>query len=331
MDKSLIAHTVLAVAAVGIAYAAWKTPTESPKATVIVVSGSVDRLTQVEFEEEKFRVVLSRRGNAMTVSTTAKNTDDTQRNISDFPMSDKGPELLSKLAPLKAERSLGKPEPARLAEVGLDAPTQTLTLHFGERAVKLDVGNATFGATNYFVRDENGELFLVPSTTITPLKTGGASLIERMALDLKREQVEQVVIESDGSSRTLVHKNAGERGQSFFADVSTPDTKIDNATGWVDGLLRLRALSAAPEVPSGEPKLAVVLRGDDGRERTVKVWEPSGETVLVTSTTFPKGIIVSRSTVQVLFRDVKLVLTAGRGGEAPRSEAPASDVHAEAR
>ncbi len=322
MDKSLVGHAVLAVVAGVAAYVAWTKPSPSKNdPTIVVVAGSADRLTQVEWDESGFHVTLDNDDGKLVVSSTVKNAKDEKRNISGFPVTEKGKDLLKRLAPFKAQRSLGKVEGPRLKEVGLENPTQSLVLHFGDKPVKLEVGDAAFGTGSYYVRQDSGEVFLVPSESIQPLRSGAAGIVERLVVPLTREHVEQVTLTADGSSRTLVHKNAGDRAQSFFADKSSPDTKLEKASSWVDSVLRLRALSQAAGAPAGEPKLTVTVRGDDGKERTVKVYESENETTPVVSPGFPVGVLVSKSAADTLVKDAKQVLADGKSSE-PRASAP---------
>ncbi len=316
MDKSLVGHAVLAAVAAVAAYAAWNKPaTSRHDPQVVVVAGGADRLTKVEWDEGGFHVTIDKDGDKLAVSSVVKNAKDEKRNVDHFPATEKGQELLKRLAPLKAERSLGRPEASRLKEVGLESPTQTLTLSFGDKTAKLEVGDAAFGSGSYYARNESGEVFLLPSETVLPLRGGAAGLIERMATNLTRDHVEQVTVTSGGATRTLVQKNSADRAQSFFADKVTPDVKLEKAGSWVDNLLRFRALSPANEIPAGEPKVSAVIRGDDGKDRSVKVYEPANETAVVVSTTFPKGVLVAKSSADTLIKDVKNVFADGTASE----------------
>ncbi len=322
MDKSLVGHAVLALVASVAAYAAWTKPSTSKyDAGIVVVAGSVDRLTRVEWDESNYHVELANEGGKLSVSSSVKSAKDEKRNISGFPVTEKGQELLKRLAPLRAERSLGKVDGPRLKEVGLENPTQSLVLHFGDKAVKLEVGDAAFGTGSYYMRQPTGEVFLVAQEAIQPLRGGGAAVTERMVVNLLREHVEQITVSADGASRTLIHKNAGDRAQSYFADKASPDTKIEKASSWVDAVLRLRALSQASETPSGEAKLTVTVRGDDGKERTLKVYEAANETAPVVSNGFPTGVLVAKSAAEMLIKDAKQVMADGTTSE-PRASAP---------
>ncbi len=57
---------------------------------------------------------------------------------------------------------------------------------------------------------------------------------------ITREHVEQLTVIAEGATRTLVQHNAADRAQSFFADKTAPDTKI--------------------EVPQGQPQQAAATR-----------------------------------------------------------------------
>lgn len=309
MDKSLIGHAVLALVATGAAFMAWSRPAQSEHdPAIVVVGGSVDRLTQVDWDEEGYTVTLKHHGDTTTVTSVNKKQPDDKHNVRDFPASDKGRDIETKLAPLKAARSLGKPEGGRLKEVGLDEPKQSLTLHFGDNATKLDVGSATYGSGSVYVRNSDGEVFLVPSTTISPFRVGGSSLIERIATPTQREHVERLTIKANDKTRELVHRNADDRGHSYFTDTDKTEEKdkIDKGVLWVDSVLRLRALAAADALPQTPPKVEVTFHCDDRKDRFVKIWEATGDSTVIATTLFPQGVTVAKSAAEAIFRDLPM-------------------------
>lgn len=311
MDKSLVGHGVLAIAATALAFAAWTKPVRSEKdPSVMVVDGSVERLGEIEWADETFNVVIKRNGGLSTITTTNMKNPDEKRVTADFPLSKRGEEVLATLAPFRAARSLGHPDEKRSKDLGLDAPKNTLTIKYGSNVTKLDVGSSTYGAGNFFVRAPSGEVFLVPATSLTPLKSGAASMVERNLFNVTRDKIDRVVVSANGKSRTLISSSAN-------TEFNDGDTKVEKAQGWVDSLYKLRVLNRAEAVPQEAPKFEAVIRANDRTERFVKVWAPTEENAVVQSTLFPNGALISKSAAEGLFRDLGVVL-----GETPPQEAP---------
>ena len=312
MDKSLIGHTVLAIAATGLAFAAWTKPVHSENdPSVTVVDGSVERLTEVDWDEENFTVTIKRNGGLATVSTANKKSPDEKRQVVDFPLSKKGDETLAKLAPFNASRSLGKPDEARTKELGLDAPKTSLTLKYGDKQTKLDVGNSTFGSGNFFVRAPSGEVYLVPSAALTPLKGGGSQLVERTLFNQPRNAVDRIVLTVGDKKRTLVSNSAN----SAFTD--GPENTVEKAQGWADALLRMRVTNRAESLPTEAPAMEAVVRFNDRSERFVKIWPAGAENAVVASTQFPQGALISKSAADGLLKDLPAIIEDQRNVTAP--------------
>lgn len=317
MDKSMIGHWLAAGVACVAAYVAWSRPAQSSdEAEVVVVAGSSDRLTEVRWDEESHEVVVGRDGDGAVVAVTSKkanaNTQEAANAGLQFPGTEKATELFGTLAPLRAARSLGRPDEARLKSLGLDKPAASLTLRFGERSTRVAVGNTTYGSGNYYVQPEGGEVYLMPASSFAPLKQGAPTLVDRNAVAATREHIERVVVESGSGKRELVHRNADDRAKSFFADPAEPETKLEQATTWVDKVLRLRVVSLSTEAPAGEPALTVSFY--DGRTllQELSLWSDGAEHVTARSSRFKQPMKIAKSSVESILRDVQVVLSEGR-------------------
>ncbi|MEE8408395.1 MAG: DUF4340 domain-containing protein [Myxococcota bacterium] len=73
MQRSLVVHTVLALVAVVAAYAAWTKPAASSDSTIVMVPGSAERLTSIQWKEERWNVTVSRQDGAVEVSVQRLN------------------------------------------------------------------------------------------------------------------------------------------------------------------------------------------------------------------------------------------------------------------
>ncbi|MFH1176125.1 MAG: DUF4340 domain-containing protein, partial [Acidobacteriota bacterium] len=111
-----------------------------------------------------------------------------------FPGTDKVKELFDNLAPLKAARALGKLSDDKLTALGLSKPSATLTLRFDQEEKIVKVGDATFGSGDLYVLGPRGEVFLLPSTTLSTIRYGATALLDKEAVAVKREQVTRLTI-----------------------------------------------------------------------------------------------------------------------------------------
>ena len=97
-----------------------------------------------------------------------------------FKGSSKGDEVLAAFSPLMALRKLEASDPAKLAEIGLDAPKGTITIVRRGKETVLSVGGEAYGTKNRYLRnEETGEVFLVEETMVKD-QIGRASCRERV-------------------------------------------------------------------------------------------------------------------------------------------------------
>ncbi len=330
IDRSLWGHGLLAVVASAAAFLAWTLPRgKAGEAQVVVVQGSAERLTGVSFSEQEWDVTLVRHDERLEVTVAGKlkanqeappplvsnepppASEPTPRPVT-FPGSKQAKELVEKLAPLKAARSLGKLAGDKLVPLGLDKPSATLTLRFGDAVREVKVGNATYGSGDLYVMNNAGEVYLLPASSVAHLRHGASALLDRGALGIEKDQIERVTISAGAQGRELVQRNREDKAAAFFADAAEPDEKREGVGVWLDRVLRLSVVDLVDDKPTGPPALTVEVFGDKGTLGVVKLW-PSGEkTAFLTSSRFGKTATVAKAAAEAISKELEKVLSEGR-------------------
>lgn len=336
-DRSLWVHSILAVAASAVAYLAWAHPkiTESQDNTVVVVADT--GLTQIAWREEKHDVLVERgEGDAVKVSVTRHNrapkkpakkpankpankpNNGHEGDSSDkgsealpkiYPGTAKAKELFEKLAPLKAAREIQVTDPEKRKAMGLDGSPSELTLRFGETERVIEVGNATFGSGNLYIRSGDDRVFLMPARTVSSLRHGASALLDRRLFAIERTEVERVLITAGAQSREFIQRHREDKDEAFFADPAEPDQKLEQASLWIDRLLRLRVTDVNGKDQSEPPALSVEFHKADQSVAAVKIWQPNGRTAAALTKRFPSNITVPKPAVDSLLKDLESVLS----------------------
>lgn len=276
--------------------------------SVVAVPGSLDRLTEVRWKENDFDVVLSHKDGSIEVSAT--NTKKDEKEI--FPGTQRAREFLERLAPLRAARSLGKPEGDNSKTLGFDEPTGSLTLNFGGREATLEVGGTTYGTGNYYVRNSDGEIFLVPSRTFSSIRHGGGSLVDRRVLGVEEDSISRVLVHRDGQVRELVHRHPSEAEQRFFADPAEPDEKLQVASNMMNRALRLRVDERGVPAPSGPSTARLEIFGQGELLVELELWA-QGEKILARSSRFDGDVLeVSKTSGAALLKEIAEAMSEGR-------------------
>jgi hypothetical protein len=324
-DKSLIGHTLFAVAAAIAAYAAWAEPSTSgdADASVVMVPGDPDRLTKVEWEDDGWRVALDRAGEDWKIAVTElPKQENPEAPVSAGPVADKAKvypaadrarDLIKDIAPLQAARSLGAVTGDKLAGLGLDKPSSKLVLHYGESVKTVEVGGSTFGTGDRYARVPGAdEIFLLRANTLASLKHGASGLVDRTALGIAQEKIERVTIAHAGKTRELVQRHADDKAKAFWADRAEPDVKLEQATAWLDRVLKLRIADLADTQPVGEAELTVELWSGQRSLGTLALWGPDDKQSLAKSSRFDTPVTVTKANSEAVLRDVGGVLDEGK-------------------
>ncbi len=311
VDRTLAVHGLLALVAAGLALWAWRAPESSADEGLVLFEARPDEVTAVRFSDGSYDVALERRGQGFSVrvvDTKSKGPGEPLPPAKVYPATPKASDLLSRVAPLHAVRGLDPVGPEQLKAFGLDAPPMRLVVERGERKQELELGNATYGGGTHYAR-AGGQLYLVKAALFADLKAGANALTDRTAMGVPKEKAVRVIVQTaQGKKRELLQRHADDKARAFFADPAEPDTKLEQATTWVDRVLRTRLSDFATETPGGAPALSVEVLGEDGPLGMLELWAPDGDVALVRSKAFETPLTVSKSAATAILEDLEEVL-----------------------
>lgn len=333
MERSLIAHAALAVVFGVTAAYAWRAPKGGPEEEgAIIVLGAAEELTQVWWQDKDAEVDVERRDGGVHVRVRKAGGNGARQggapadNVHAYPGSPAAKQLFDKLAPLRATRALGKVGEEQWAGMGLKEPEGTLRLRFGERERTLHVGAASFGTSNVYLRNEDGEVFLTAQSNLTPLRHGGNTLLDKSLVALPLESIERVVISTPGQAREVVQRFANERAKAFYADPAEPDAKLEELSRWLDRVLKLRAVEVVATEPTGAPALEVEIRAAHGKSAKLQLWPPADDRVaFARASHHARALSVSKSSVDAVLRDMDKALRDMGAADSAAPETPAQE------
>ena len=154
-------------------------------------------------------------------------------------------ELLSKLAPLKAVRRLGKLSPEQLSEFELNDPQGSLELKLSDGSRRFEIGARTFGAGSYYyIRDPaSGEAYLLSSKSIRDLDMAQSRLMQRDLHRFEPSEEASAVVTAGSRRLELTQRNRHNPQERVWVQTSTPDSASTAITNWMRQVERLRALA----------------------------------------------------------------------------------------
>jgi len=148
-----------------------------------------------------------------------------------------GETLVKSLAPLRALRAVGKVEPARFEEFGLDKPDGTLKVTLDGKEHTLIIGGTTPGGSERYAKYQNsGEVFAIPGDIAQSLMFGDSRLPERELHGFKNEDVVKVRLQKGSKTRELLRVKEKNEG---WGDPTTPGKQDETASNWMSKLNRL--------------------------------------------------------------------------------------------
>jgi len=265
--KPLVVHGALLIISAGLAYSVWNKDEPAPEkqqATLDVWNGSQASFSKLSFESKTRKVRLEGRKDALGyyyvasvdkeeapatdphaglpghdgAPLKAPDAKDAKKETSRFVSVKAGETLVKALSPLKAVRAVGKVEPARNEEFGLDTPEGTLKVTIDGKEHVLIIGGTTPGGSERYARYQNsGEVFAISGDIAQSLMFGDSRLPERELHGFKSEDVTKVRIQKGPKSRELVPVKGKNEG---WGDVTSPTKQDETAGNWMSKVGRLR-------------------------------------------------------------------------------------------
>ncbi len=324
MDRSLYGHALLAVAAAGLALAAWKSPRDTTGSQAVIIGGDAERLSRVSWRDEGYQVSVARRGEAVEVTTqtlTKPATNETAPSTEPvalkparvYPGTEEAKALFGKLMPLKAGRSLGVLPADKLAGLGLTEPKLTLTLQLGDTAQVIKLGETVFGTGDFYVQSGDGEVFLLPADRVAALRHGGGTLVDRNLTGVAEAKLRSFRVQGAFGTRSVQQQPAPGGGMATYVDAEAPDIKLETTREFLARLLRLRVVEQVEAVAAGEPLLSLELLGEEGGALgSFKVYPHTEKLALVVTPRFALPVTVSKSEADLLVREAGTLAKEGK-------------------
>lgn len=262
--KPLFLHGGLLVLSAGLAYSVWNKDDAAPEkqpSSVEVWGGNQAAFSKLSFEGKTRKVRLESQKDALGyfyVATVDKEEatpvdphagvpgaplkpaepKDPKKETTRFVSVKAGEALVKALAPLEALRAVGKIEPSRNEEFGLDKPEGTLKVDIGGKQHVLIIGGTTPGGSERYAKYQNsGEVFAISGDIAQSLMFGDSRLPERELHGFKSEEVSKVRLQKGQKTRDLVRVKDKNEG---WGDVASPNKQDETAGNWMSKLGRLR-------------------------------------------------------------------------------------------
>ena len=176
---------------------------------------------------------------------------------------DAADKLLTGLARFRTLRTIGKLDPKRISEFGLDKPAGTPRIEFSNGVRTLTIGATTPGGGNYYVRDEQTGLVQVAvGEPISILQYAEGRMTERDLHGFKFDETVRIAVQAGGKRRQLIRVPGK---PNAWADLARPTVADETASNWVTKLSQMR-VSGYEEKYQNTP--TPVLRVEYGASRT---------------------------------------------------------------
>jgi hypothetical protein len=262
--KPLVLHGVALVVAAGLAYSVWNKDAPVPEkeqGTIDVWTGSQATFSKLSFEGKTRKVRLESQKDAVgyyyvtsvdkeepaqtdphagTAAAPLKPdaTKEPKKESLRFVSVKAGETLVKALSPLKAVRAVGKVDPSRNEEFGLDKPDGTLKVTIDGKEHTLVIGGSTPGGSERYAKYQNsGEVFAISGDIAQSLMFGDSRLPEHDLHGFKSDEIVKVRVQKGGKARELLRVKEKNEG---WADPANPGKQDETAGNWVSKVNRLR-------------------------------------------------------------------------------------------
>ena len=226
-----------------------------------------------------------------------------------FKSAEKAFDLVASLSPMTARRSLDVTDDEKLEEIGLTEPSGTIEIDRGGRIQKLEVGGESYGTRDHYVRHlESGKVFLVERDLLQPLKYARTRLPDRTLVGVERPDLVTVELRKGGEQLALMQIRADDPEKAGWAHADQPDVEAEQATTWMDRMLKLKGTRYAnPDDPPEnlQPRFSIAMTDRASQITTVEVLQVGEDGDWYAKSEHTRGLIkLIRSAASGLAEDV---------------------------
>lgn len=289
--KGVMVHGVLLALALLVGYQTWtRDPTRSTAADEVPVwRGSVDRVSSLTFTRpDQILTIEAREANgerylwgSVQRGRSADDTSQAPRTIDEFPVGERGTELIERVASLAALRDLGVLTDSLKVAYELVDPQRRLRIAFRDRTRELLLGGNVFGGGHRYALDpENGHGYVISSDILRQLEGGQGLLRQTRLHDWELRDVASVTVQAGSATRRMLREGEVSVTGAMWTSPETgePDQTFAN---FMDRIQRLAAITYEASLSSHQLERRVRVEFFDARNRTlgfVDVFRAPGET-----------------------------------------------------
>lgn len=278
--KSVLAHAILALGGLTLAYVVWTDDAPSREEDEVELVGcDPDEVTRVELhaDDKEVTLTIDRADDEVAARVTIIRHRENQDDVTEaFVASiDTLSEYLVELAPLRARRTLGALTDEQLTEVGLAEDPGTLALTCDGSTYRFEVGSRAYGSGDRYVRAEGGgPVQLLAADRLQALESAEFRLMERRLHTFEWTEVTGLRVDAWGTTRSLLQRNRLDEAAAQWVDAASPDRRDESLGTWLATYPRIRVQrylaegeepgSDLEESAPSEPSMRLTIEGEDG-------------------------------------------------------------------
>ncbi|HYX39879.1 MAG TPA: DUF4340 domain-containing protein [Oligoflexus sp.] len=319
MKVRIVPYIVFFVASLAFAWFASRPSLQSESMGKEWISISKESLKKIVYTDENGTVEVSKDPTAPEAfwidSAETRKEGPNDVSVKDrYLVGDRMKELLAELAPFRVEKQIGEAGKVNLADFGLDKPTGTFEVQYGEgKTFTLLMGKRSFQSPTVFVLDKDKNLvLLVQRKVMSMLEKPKARMAMSKPFSLAEDDVSQVYVHQDNKTWKFYRKTQGSEKVWYPEATDKPAEAFRN---WIDKVLKLR-VEGYPQDDQKEalsklvPKFSMELKTDRADLDTWSILEEAGTPTRywLKAGKLPVPVLIDATKVPVLVNDMKAFL-----------------------
>jgi len=319
MRVKILPYVAFFVASLAFAWFASRPTVQSESMGKEWISISKEDLKKIVYTDENGTVELSKDttvSDAFWIDSEEKRKEGPNDvSVKDrYLVGERIKELLAEIKPFRVEKQIGDAGKVNLADFGLDKPTGTFEVQYGDgKAFTLLMGKRSFQSPTVFVLDKDKNLvLLVQRKVMSMLEKPKARMAMSKPFNFVEDDVARVYVKQDGKEWRFFRKTQG-ANKIWYPEAK--DTATEAFRNWIDKILKLR-VEGYPQDDQKEalsklsPKFTLDLLSDRADLDTWSILEEPGTPVRYWLKTgkLPVPVLIDATKLPVLLNDMKAFL-----------------------